>query len=283
MTEKTIQELLEFGILNLDKPANMTSFDVSEFARKKLGLKKTSHFGTLDPQVTGVLPVALNRACKLTGFFLKKNKTYVGIMRLHKEIEEGKLKEEMEKFVGKIMQLPPVKSRVKREERERQVYSWKILEKQEREVLFEVECEAGTYVRKLIHDLGEKIGGAHMTELRRTKAGIFLEQDKEFVNLYDFEKAVDSWNSGDEQDLRKIIIPADEAIKKIMPVVQVKKESLNQLLTGKPVFLQDIDNESFKDIKEGQEFSIFFGEKFIEIAKRVDEEDIIARPLWVKN
>jgi H/ACA ribonucleoprotein complex subunit 4 len=66
--EKSLKELLEFGILNIDKPSGPTSFDISDGVRKKLGLRKTSHFGTLDPKVTGVLPIALNRACKLTGF-----------------------------------------------------------------------------------------------------------------------------------------------------------------------------------------------------------------------
>ena len=71
---KSTEELLEFGIINIDKPSGPTSFSVSDFVRKKLGLRKTSHFGTLDPKVTGVLPVALNRACKLTGFFLGEDK-----------------------------------------------------------------------------------------------------------------------------------------------------------------------------------------------------------------
>ena len=84
--EKTIQDLLEFGIINIDKPSGPTSFDISDFVRKKLGLRKTSHFGTLDPMVTGVLPIALNRGCKLTGFFLGEDKEYVGIMRIHEEI-----------------------------------------------------------------------------------------------------------------------------------------------------------------------------------------------------
>src|SRR3989344_5362030 len=88
-SEKTIKELLEFGIINIDKPQNPTSFNVSDFVRKKLepfGIRKTSHFGTLDPKVTGVLPIALNRACKLTGFFLGEDKEYVGIMRFHDKI-----------------------------------------------------------------------------------------------------------------------------------------------------------------------------------------------------
>ena len=83
---KTISELLEFGIINIDKSSGPTSFDVSDFVRKKLGIRKTSHFGTLDPKVTGVLPIALNRACKLTGFFLGEDKEYVGIIKIHGQI-----------------------------------------------------------------------------------------------------------------------------------------------------------------------------------------------------
>ena len=119
---KTIAELLEFGIINIDKPSGPTSFDVSEFVMKTLGLRKTSHFGTLDPKVTGVLPIALNRACKLTGFFLGEDKEYVGIMRIHEDISIEELNKAIkEKFIGKIKQLPPVKSRVARVIREREI------------------------------------------------------------------------------------------------------------------------------------------------------------------
>ena len=108
-SEKSIQELLEFGILNIDKPSGPTSFNVSDFARKRLnnaGIKagKTSHFGTLDPKVTGVLPIALNRACKLTGFFLGEDKEYVGIMRFHEEISL----EAIEKAIRKPSSKPKV-------------------------------------------------------------------------------------------------------------------------------------------------------------------------------
>ena len=119
-SKKTIKELLEFGIINIDKSSGPTSFDVSEFVKKKLGLRKTSHFGTLDPKVTGVLPVALNRACKLTGFFLGEDKEYIGIMRIHEDISQKDVEKAIEKkFLGIIKQTPPVKSRVKRQERER--------------------------------------------------------------------------------------------------------------------------------------------------------------------
>src|SRR4030042_6410649 len=119
--KKIISELLEFGIINFEKPANCRSFDIADFVRKKLKLRKTSHFGTLDPMVTGVLPIALNRACKLTGFFLGEDKEYIGVMKIHEDISIENIKKVIEeKFMGKIIQLPPVKSRVKRQERERE-------------------------------------------------------------------------------------------------------------------------------------------------------------------
>jgi len=283
--KKSLKELLEFSILNIDKPSGPTSFSVSDFVREKLkeiGVRKTSHFGTLDPKVTGVLPIALNRACKLTGYFMKKNKTYVGVMRLHEDINDERLKGEIKNFIGKIKQLPPVKSRVKREEREREVYSLEIIERDEKDrknVLFETEVEAGTYIRKLIHDLGKKIGGAHMLELRRTKAGIFSEQDSEFVNLYDFVKAVDAYKNGNESLLREILIPA-EIISEILPVMQVRKESVKSLFVGKPIFKEDLTEEL--KVKEGN-IAVFCEDRLIEVARIINEKDIIAKPEFVLN
>src|SRR3989338_6011253 len=85
-SQKTIQELLEFGIINIDKPSGPTSFWVSQYVKNALGLSKTSHLGTLDPMVTGVLPVALNRACRLNEYLMHRDKTYIGIIRVHEEI-----------------------------------------------------------------------------------------------------------------------------------------------------------------------------------------------------
>src|SRR3989339_1497640 len=122
---KSIQELLEFGIINVDKSSGPTSFNISAFVRRNLNLRKTSHFGTLDPKVTGVLPVALNRACKLTGFFLGEDKEYIGVMRLHEEVSLNEIEKAIqEKFSGIIKQTPPLKSRVKRQEREREIKSF---------------------------------------------------------------------------------------------------------------------------------------------------------------
>jgi len=275
--EKPLKELLEFSIINLDKPSGPTSFQVAEMVGRIIGANKFSHFGTLDPKVTGVLPVAINRACRLSTWFMKKNKTYVGIMRLHQDTSEEKLEEEMKKFVGKIMQMPPVKSRVKREIREREVYKWDILEKDGKDVLFVTEVEAGTYIRKLCDDLGKVIGGAHMAELRRTKAGIFSENDENFVTLYEVEEAVEEWKKGNEEKLRKMLIPG-EVISEIMPVVQVKEKFLHKLWNGSPIFKEFLSEE----MKENQgNIAVFSGEKFIGVYKIAKEGNTVAKPEFV--
>jgi len=274
--EKGIKELLQFAIINIDKPTGPTSFSVSQYVKRALGLAKTSHLGTLDPQVTGVLPVALSRACRLNEYFMHRNKTYVGIMRLHTDVAEKKLEAAIKKFIGKIMQLPPVRSRVKRAIREREVKSFDILEIEGKDILFYTEVQAGTYIRKLCDDIGKEIGGAHMLELRRTKAGIFDETKT--INLYDFDKAVESWKKGDESALRNILNPA-EIIAEVLPVVQANPEKRKQLLTGKPLMKQDIKG----NLPEEEKFALFLGDTFIGAYKKVSEGDIIARSEFILN
>ena len=277
--EKPIQSLLQFGIINIDKPTGPTSFSVTDYIRKSLDLNKTSHMGTLDPAVSGVLPILLGRACRLSDYFMHKNKTYVGIMRLHKEVDEKTLKKVILKFIGKIKQLPPVRSRVKRAIREREVISFDIIEIEGKDILFSTEVQAGTYIRKICDDMGKEPGieGAHMLELRRIRAGMFSE-DKIYT-LYDFDKAVKSYQEGDEKPLREMIVPA-EIISTFMPVIEIThKAVLKQLLTGKPLMKSDIKDK----LPEEERFCIFNKDVFIGVYKKVDEGDIIARAEFVFN
>lgn len=277
-----MKELLNFSIINIDKPSGPTSFSISDYVRKSLGLKKTSHFGTLDPKVTGVLPIALGRGCKLTGFFLGHDKTYVGVMHMHKEVDMKELQKIIdEKFMGKIIQLPPIKSRVKRAEREREIYEFKLLEQDGKDIMFVTKVQGGTYIRKLLHDLGEveSVEGAHMLELRRTHAGIFSEDS--VVSLYDFDKAVEEYNEGKEEKLKGMLVRGEDAIKQVMPVVQVKKPAVKNLLTGKPLFKKDVVGV----LPNEEVFAVFCGEKFIEIAEKTDLKGkaVVARALFVYN
>lgn len=276
--EKSTKELLDFGIINIDKPSGPTSFDVSDKVRRIVGVKKTSHFGTLDPKVTGVLPVALNRACKLTGFFIGEDKEYVGIMRFHSEIDREKLEKAIqEKFIGVIKQLPPVRSRVARKEREREVKSFDILEQDGKDFLFKTEVQGGTYIRKLIHDLGEHLNeGAHMLELRRTRAGIFKEDDKKYpsVSLYELEKDIEEYNMGNEKPLREIIIPG-EIVCELYDVVEIEKESFDRILHGQPIYNKNlVKKESFDN---GERIAVFCQEKLVGIFKVLGQDKVFAK------
>jgi len=273
---KPVAELLDFAILNIDKPPGPTSFRVTEIVRKKVRARKAAHFGTLDPMVTGVLPVALNRARKLMRWFIRKDKTYVGVMRLHSDVPESLLRDKMREFVGAIDQMPPLKSRIKRQLRRRCVHCWNVLERDGRDVRFEARVEAGTYISKMIHDLGQTLGGAHMTQLRRTAAGIFTEADETFVTLEGLEEALRERERGNDARLRDILIPA-EAVAKVLPVAQAREGSVEELLRGRPVRGEDL--VSWPQV-EG-DVAVFCGNRFIEVARPAGEGEVIARPQFV--
>ena len=272
--KKSFQELINFSILNIDKPSGPTSFTITNYIRKSLKLNKTSHMGTLDPIVSGVLPITLGRACRLSNYFMHSDKEYIGIMRIHNEILEEKLKEIIKEFIGKITQLPPVRSSVKRQERIREVKSFDILEIQGKDILFKTQVQAGTYIRKLCFDIGEKIGGAHMLELRRARASIFSEKDKEFIDLYQFDELLK-----DQKELVKYLIPAEEAIKKVLPFIEISDKDIKKIYTGKPLMKDDFIDD-LKNLKD-EVFAAFIKDNFIGVYRRVNEKDIFAKAEFV--
>jgi len=215
--KRHVKELINYGIVNIDKPPGPTSHQVSAYLQKILNISKAGHSGTLDPGVTGVLPIATGRATRVVQTLLKAGKEYVGLMHIHKEIPEHEIYQICNDFVGKIMQMPPIKSAVKRKLRERQIYYFDIMEIKGQDVLFKVGCQAGTYIRKLIHDIGQKLGcGAHMAELRRTKAGPFDEQT--LVTLQDLTDAFYYYEQGNEKYLRYCIQPIENAVKHLQKI-----------------------------------------------------------------
>lgn len=137
---------------------------------------RIGHGGTLDPKVSGVLPVCTGRAVRLTDIVLSSDKEYVCLMNLHGDVPEERIREVMGEFTGRIYQLPPVRSAVRRKLRIRRISELEILEIEGRRVLFRVACDAGTYIRSLCTDIGEALlCGASMGELRRTRSGRMRE------------------------------------------------------------------------------------------------------------
>lgn len=195
------------GFLLIDKPTGVTSFDVVFRVRKLLKVRRAGHCGTLDPLATGLLIVAVGKATKLTQFLIGREKSYEVEAKLGQTSDtydrDGNLSEispteqitrevvasALAEFRGSIRQRPPLYSAIKHEgkrlykyaragrevevpEREVTIHELELLEFEASQAKISVRCSKGTYIRSLVHDLGEKLGcGAHVTELRRTAIG----------------------------------------------------------------------------------------------------------------
>ena len=201
------------GAVLIDKPAGPTSHDVVDVIRRRFGIKKVGHCGTLDPNATGLLLIVLGRGTKLSERLMATDKVYEGTIKFGETTDsydsDGQLvaslpvppltlemlNQEAEAFLGDQMQTPPMVSAVKKDgvplyklarkgiEVERKpklihIYSFKFSHYAEPLASFRLACTKGTYVRTIAHELGQKLGcGAHLSALRRTVSGRFQVTD----------------------------------------------------------------------------------------------------------
>jgi len=230
MTGKDISGLISRSVINLDKPFGVTSRQAVIEIKRIFNCKRAGHVGTLDPRVTGVLVVALNKATKAMPVLMGLDKEYEGVMYLHKDVDKKTIEKTVsDYFLGEITQTPPVKSHVARKPRKRIVYSFDIIEKDGQNVKFKTKVQAGTYIRKLCSDIGEKLGvKAQMKELRRIKIGHFTVGDSH--SLDEIKKAYE----GNEISLKKILIPIEEAIPHVKKIY-VKNIDIKPIRNGAPV------------------------------------------------
>lgn len=233
-SEREPGELLDFGVINLDKQAGPTSHQVTTWVRDITGVEVAGHAGTLDPAVTGCLPILLGDATRIASALAHGDKTYVTVLELHDEPPEG-WRSIIERFIGEIYQRPPRKSAVSRVLRTRRVHDIELLEREDRRLLLEVSCAAGTYIRKLCHDLGLAIGtGGHMVSLRRIESQPF--DDRSLMTLHDLADAVAYWKEdGDEQYLRELVRPAEEALTHLSRVT-IAPTAAMEVASGAPVY-----------------------------------------------
>ncbi len=228
--DRTIEELLEAGVINMDKPMGPTSHQATAWVRDILHIEKIGHGGTLDPKVSGVLPIATGRAVRALNLVLRSDKEYVCLMRLHRDRKEEDVRRMIKTFTGRIFQTPPVRSAVKRQMRIRTVHRMDVLEIKGRDVLFRVECDAGTYIRTLCVDMGDALGvGASMEDLRRVRSGNMLESSS--VTLQDIKDAYVEWKEGDERWLRSMLMPI-EVLFDPLPRIVVKDSAVDAICHG---------------------------------------------------
>jgi H/ACA ribonucleoprotein complex subunit 4 len=226
---------LHLGAINLDKPSGPTSHEVVAWVKRILGAEKAGHSGTLDPKVTGILPVLLGDATRIMEELLLAGKEYICLMRVHRPLSKKKILDVCGEFQGEIYQKPPLRSAVIKGLRKRVIYYLEVLEIEEQLVLLKVGCEAGTYMRKLCYDIGLALGtGANMEELRRSKAGPFRE-DETLVTLHQLKDSYETWRqTGDESQLRKVVLPVEAALSHL-PRLVIADNAVDAVCHGAPL------------------------------------------------
>ncbi len=249
------------GILIIDKPPGMTSHDVVDEVRRLVGMRKVGHAGTLDPMATGVLVLCLGQATKVVKYLMDSDKVYEAHIRLgvttdthdaqgkivstsEVDITESEVREALSSFVGQIQQVPPLYSalkyhgtplyklarrgiKVELKPRSVQIYEIELLDWAPPCLTIKVVCSAGTYIRALARDLGERLGcGAHLAHLIRLASGRFTL--REAVSLEELTRAFERGN------WRKLLRPLDDALVDL-PAMVVNEEVEKRIRQGQQV------------------------------------------------
>jgi len=226
---RSVEDLIPRSLVVIDKPQGPTSHQVSAWVRDIFD-EKTGHSGTLDPKVTGVLPMGMGSSVRLLDLLHSVPKEYIAAMRFHGNLENSRLDIILEEFEGEIYQTPPLRAGVKRQRRKKKIFKIEKLDSKGREVLLRVRCESGTYIRTLCKDLGKTMGtGGHMMELRRVEAGGFTEED--MIILQDLRDAYEFYREGEEERLKEILLPYERSLK-IFPQIRIKDTAAGAVLNG---------------------------------------------------
>ncbi|MBA4379208.1 MAG: tRNA pseudouridine(55) synthase TruB [Anaerolinea sp.] len=287
------------GILVVDKPVGLTSHDVVQIIRTGTGIRRAGHTGTLDPRASGVLVVLIGPAVRLSEFVSATDKRYQAILRLGSatdtydaegrftrqssapvNVTEEKFEEALKQFIGEIEQTPPPFSAVKLHGRKAyemarqgeevelaprkiQVYHLEVLEWAPPEVVIDVHCSSGTYVRSLANDMGNVLGcGAYLVGLRRTKSGRFSLRDA--IPLRKLQEAFQAGN------WYQFLIPAAEALADWL-AVELNPDEVEEVTHGHRV-------KAAPDTKPGLVRGVSMAGELIAIMELAQGED--GSPEW---
>jgi len=306
------------GILIVDKPEGITSLDVAREIKRRFGVKKAGHVGTLDPFATGVLPIVINEGTKLVPFLVEGPKEYEATLQLGdetttddwtgqrvlskpwQEIRPEKIEAVIRTFWGKIRQTPPMFSAVKiggrplyrlarkgieveRKEREVEIYGIRTERIDLPLVHFNVSCSKGTYIRTLARDIGRKIGcGAHLLRLRRTRSGPFT-----------LGEAI-SWERIREFSHRSLLSPWLISLKAALaslPEMVGDEHLVRKVRLGRKMMVQDLSLQNLPAFEKGECLKICsLEEELVAVLKsemrgadirRANPEAIAFRPLRI--
>ncbi|MDA4122080.1 MAG: RNA-guided pseudouridylation complex pseudouridine synthase subunit Cbf5 [Thaumarchaeota archaeon] len=264
-SQRPIDSYINYGLIPLDKTRGPTSHEVVAWVRKLMGVQRAGHSGTLDPGVSGVLPIGLGKATKALSLLLIPPKEYIAVMRIHSSVPREQVDRVVREFTGEIFQKPPQRSSVKREVRTRTIYELEVLEQAGNLFLIRVLCQSGTYIRKLIYDMGEVLlVGATMVELRRTRVGPITEWPSRegdigpLVTLHDLNDAVHRWkHEGDESRIRALVRPIESCMTGMKRVI-IKDAAVDAVCHGAMLAVPGILSLS-PGIKKGETVVLLSG------------------------
>lgn len=277
------------GILNVNKEKGISSARVVSLVRRALGMKKVGHTGTLDLEASGVLPIVIGKATRVSDYMMTKDKVYeteliLGaktdtldaagkiIAKSDKVVSRYEFIEAMNTFKGEIEQIPPMYSALKvngkklydlardgieieRKRRKVKVYDIDLLDFAFPQATIRVTCSKGTYIRTLVDDIGEKLGTlAYVNELKRVRVGDLDVKDA--INSEDILKIA-------KKDLLEKLYPVDFALKDFEKIVLDKKYLAN-LVNGQLVEVADRFDKTVR---------VYAGEDFIGLGENYKEND----------
>ncbi len=261
------------GIINFNKPKGMTSHDAVNFFRKLFNTKRIGHTGTLDPNATGVLPICIGKATRVSQYLVDADKEYIGELTLgcetdtqdgdgkilnssKKLVSEDEILISFNKFKGNISQIPPMYSALKhkgkklyelaregkvveRKPRNISIYELNVMEiKDNKKIKFYVKCSRGTYIRTLCHDIGLDLGTyGYMSDLIRVGVGDFKIQES---------LTMEYLSSLNKEELEDVILPIDKALKSFNKIVMPAKLH-NKIKNGVVVPLEGKTNLNIDD------------------------------------
>lgn len=295
------------GIINVLKPAGMTSFDVVAQVRKICRVKKVGHTGTLDPDAVGVLPICVGKATRMVQFLMEDHKFYRGevtlgietdtldaageVLAQNKvgEIPPEELDKALDQFRGSIQQIPPMVSALKhegkrlyelarkgieveREPRDVEIYKLRSFRVQIPRFWIDVECSKGTYIRTLAQDIGRNLGcGAHLSYLIRTGTGQFSLEDS--ITLQEIQQAAD------ENRLSDVMLPMDWGIRSL-PKVTLQDRAVHFAVNGTQLRKGNYQDYP-KELQTGDRVRVYGPEGFISLSEVIDGEEQILKPVKV--
>ena len=272
------------GIVILDKATGLSSNAALQQVKKLYEANKAGHTGSLDPLATGVLPLCLGEATKVSQFLLNSDKRYRTKIKLGVRTDSGDktgkviqsiadfsvseagIEKELDAFRGEIEQLPPMHSALKvdgvplykmarkgieirREKRKVTIYEINLLNIAEDVIELDITCSKGTYIRTIADDLGQALGcGANIFELRRTEAGVFREEDCKDLEALSELKVQGGLEFIDEQ-----LIPMDQAIAEL-PEVNLPSVTASHLKNGQAVIVRHLPEEGLVRLYEEEQF-----------------------------